>query len=271
VKILCPEHGEFSQWATAHLQGHGCARCGKHSASQLLFYTLDECIDKFKTKHGDRYDYSLVDYKKSHSKVIIICPQHGQFKQQASSHWMGSGCPSCVHQYSKPHKEIEAYLDSLGVSYQSNTRSIIPPKELDIWIPSHNLAIEFNGDYWHSIGPKSLKNDHLKHQQKFLACQEKGIVLLQIEENEWNDVEGQERWKNVMCIALGDAPSSINYSEILLDNRYGEWFHYKDTHILAENLPPNFKWINKGSLRLYDAGYQRWVLKISLTGSPMGW
>lgn len=58
--------------------------------------TQEECLSDFKEKHGDRYDYSLVEYKNSMTKVAIICPKHGVFYQIPVSHgFLGKGCNSC--------------------------------------------------------------------------------------------------------------------------------------------------------------------------------
>lgn len=55
----------------------------------------EEFISKAKIKHGDKYDYSLVNSPKSRDKVTIICPIHGEFEQNVSSHLSGNGCPTC--------------------------------------------------------------------------------------------------------------------------------------------------------------------------------
>lgn len=52
---------------------------------------IKSCIDK----HGDRYDYSLVEYKNVSTKILIICREHGIFKQIAKNHKEGQGCPKC--------------------------------------------------------------------------------------------------------------------------------------------------------------------------------
>lgn len=57
--------------------------------------TTYEFINKAIVIHGDKYDYSLVDYKKSKLNVIIICKEHGKFKQTPNSHLQGRGCPKC--------------------------------------------------------------------------------------------------------------------------------------------------------------------------------
>ena len=87
--------------------------------------------------------------------------------------------------------------------FKSNTRSIISPYELDIWIPSHNLAIEFNGRYYHSLDGTELPTVKYKHRDKFICCRKKEIKLLQIDEHEWNDPVVREIWKSVIASKLG--------------------------------------------------------------------
>ena len=60
-------------------------------------------IERSKNKHGEKYDYSKTIYTGKRNKVIIICPKHGEFEQQAASHYyIGNGCPKCSH-YSEPY------------------------------------------------------------------------------------------------------------------------------------------------------------------------
>lgn len=70
----------------------------------------------------------------------------------------------------------------MGIKVQSNTRSVIPPKELDIYLPENNLAIEFNGLHWHSDKILSNKNSSL---DKLTNCEQKSIKLITIFEDEW--------------------------------------------------------------------------------------
>ena len=72
---------------------------------------------------------------------------------------------------------IRDILDKYNIEYQTNIRSIILPKELDIYIPSKRIAIECNGIYWHS------KKEPSYHQNKFIECQQKGVQLLTL----WED------------------------------------------------------------------------------------
>ncbi len=95
---------------------------------------------------------------------------------------------------------------------QENIRTIIKPYELDIYIPDHNIAIEYNGIYWHSyMSEKRSSCDkqtqlHIckqRHKQKTDACQANGIQLFHIFENEWLNPVKQEIWKSVLENALG--------------------------------------------------------------------
>jgi hypothetical protein len=96
IKIGCPVHGFFEQSATNFLYGKGCPKCSREKQAEI--YRKDEryFIEKAKKVHGDRYDYSKVVYKDAHSKVTIICPEHGEFILSPRHHYDGQGCPGCA-------------------------------------------------------------------------------------------------------------------------------------------------------------------------------
>lgn len=78
---------------------------------------------------------------------------------------------------------IKRLLDSTNLLYIERSRKIIPPKELDFYIPSANLAIEFCGLRWHG---EKLNRDNKYHLNKYLSTKEKGIRLIQIFQDEWD-------------------------------------------------------------------------------------
>ena len=90
VSIRCIEHGEFKQTPGSHLYGQGCPTC-----SRKIKLTTEEFIEKAKEKHGNKYNYSKVEYINFNTKVIIRCIEHGEFKQTPGSHLYGKGCPTC--------------------------------------------------------------------------------------------------------------------------------------------------------------------------------
>ena len=95
-KFICSKHGVFEQTGYSHLQGYGCKECADEYQSKLKQKDLKWFLKKAKEIHGDKYDYSLVDYKGCQTKVKIICKQHGVFEQAPNSHLQGSGCPFCT-------------------------------------------------------------------------------------------------------------------------------------------------------------------------------
>lgn len=96
--ITCRKHGDFLQKPECHLQGCGCQKCKSEAMKSKISLTTDEFIKKARLVHGDRYDYSKVDYKSARTKVSITCPIHGAFSQTPNSHLNGRGCPKCSSQ-----------------------------------------------------------------------------------------------------------------------------------------------------------------------------
>lgn len=83
---------------------------------------------------------------------------------------------------SKGELEIATWLTEQNVKVLSNYRSVIYPYELDIYLPDHNVAIEFNGLYWHS---ELQGKDKHYHNIKRELCESNGIRLIQVFEDEW--------------------------------------------------------------------------------------
>lgn len=98
VTLVCPVHGDFTKRpADLTVKKSGCAQCtgtqfcgAYHKKDSIWFAQEGARI------HNSKYDYSQVQYVRYHQKVVIICPDHGEFQQTAGSHISnGSGCPKC--------------------------------------------------------------------------------------------------------------------------------------------------------------------------------
>lgn len=98
VKIICPKHGEFIVQAANHLKGRGCKKCAFEKISKIKSKTTEQFIKKAKEVHGNKYDYSKVEYKNCDTPVCIICPKHGEFWQRPSVHLSGCNCPKCSNE-----------------------------------------------------------------------------------------------------------------------------------------------------------------------------
>ena len=91
IIIICKKHGEFLQAPLKHYnKKQGCPLC-----SNNIKKTTEQIIEEFKKVHGEKYNYSKVNYKTINSKIIIICKKHGEFEQTPKIHLKGFGCSIC--------------------------------------------------------------------------------------------------------------------------------------------------------------------------------
>ena len=129
------------------------------------------------------------------SEILIKCPICGEYDKHSfhnifrinsndikpNSHNLCHKCYANISQ-SSPELEIKDIINTMyhGKCIE-NSRSIIPPLELDLYYPEKNVAIEFNGNYWHDENHKP--KDY--HFNKFKLCKDKNIRLVSIYESDW--------------------------------------------------------------------------------------
>ena len=177
ICIICPEHGEFWQTPNQHLSGHGCPVCGGNAKLDT-----EEFIRRAKEIHGDKYDYSKVNFVSTNKKVCIICPKHGEFWQFANGHLTGRGCPHCKS--SALENEVRNFLEKEGIKYIAQKRAKwLGKQSLDFFLPDFMTAIECQGKQHfvqtkHFGGEKRFKKTIELDEIKRNLCLEKNIKLL---------------------------------------------------------------------------------------------
>lgn len=187
VCIICPEHGEFWQSPLKHLIGQGCPKCGIEKVANGQRFDTDTFIKRAKEVHGDKYDYSKVEYKGYDKPVCIICPEHGEFWQTPDSHLQGSGCQRCAKRLSKNEDEIYNFIAGIigKENVEKSNTSILPNHaEIDILVPHMKIGIEYNGCRWHT---EQFGKGKYYHLEKTKTCKENGISLIHIFEDEYVD------------------------------------------------------------------------------------
>lgn len=195
VRIICPEHGEFYMTPAHHIKGQGCPICGKIKNDLSKYLTQEEVIKRFKDVHKNRYDYSLVNYKKIDDKVCIICPEHGEFWQLPYVHMHGCGCPRCKS--SKLENKIYNFLmeENIDFIYQYQLDFLYNGKShpsVDFFIPSLSIAIECQGDQHfksvdHFGGVIEFEKLKLRDINKYNECKKKGINILYFANKQYNE------------------------------------------------------------------------------------
>lgn len=117
IEINCSEHGIFKQSPTAHRSGQGCPACAVNNTRAKKTLSKDHVLAAFHLRHGDKYDYSKVDYQSGHEKITIICPKHGAFAQTPNAHKNGQGCPRCSGKGKTKEELVEEFKEIHGERY----------------------------------------------------------------------------------------------------------------------------------------------------------
>lgn len=183
VTIICREHGPFDQTPGLHIMGNGCRLCAIKDRKMNATMTIEDFLSSVIQVHSDRYDYSNVKYTGMGDSIEIVCKKHGGFYQRAGDHlYKKAGCPSCGVRFSAAETEICALIESLGLDYVKSDRTLLKPLEVDILVPSKQIAIEYNGLKWHS---EELGKDRWYHLDKTEKARSKGYRLIHLWENDW--------------------------------------------------------------------------------------
>ena len=169
--VVCPEHGP---WETTHhshiINRHGCQPCG----AQKQAPSLEEIKQKFRSKHGEFYDYDQVVWDNTngpgwHKKVIIGCPKHGLFEQTPAVHYyQGAGCLQCGKEKSskRQRKKKDVFFkqarDRHGERYDySKTVYKGDQKNIDIGCKTHGVFTQRADHHLNGCGCPSCHHDRL--------------------------------------------------------------------------------------------------------------
>lgn len=184
------------------IKGNGCPSCwslnkgGEYVRSIVksqgsIFETNPEVEEYWNYEKNEYYN---IDPSKisagSHSYAYWHCPKcNNSWKAIIKSLTIrGSRCSKCINKTSKGEKELFSFIKNLHKDAVQNNRIIIKPKELDIYIPSKRLAIEYNGEYWHSnevISNRMNKTSEDYHKEKLESCKKNNVDLLFVWEDDW--------------------------------------------------------------------------------------
>lgn len=199
-------NNSFKRKYNNFLKNNMCPFCNKKEYVEHKLKSTEKYIEEAKNIYGDKYSYENTLYTASKNKVLIKCNECGKiFEIEANSHLQGHGCPYHSFNTSNIEKEILAYINTIyDGDILSNNRQIISPNEIDIYIPELKIGFEIDGLYWHNEINKPDKNYHLN---KTIECENKGIRLIHIFEDEW--IYKKNIWKSMINNILGKTKTKI--------------------------------------------------------------
>ena len=201
-----------------------------------------------------------------HTKLMdkaYLIEQYVTFKRTAKSIGDDLGCYyGTVIEYLKLHgieisyirstsvleTEIKTYIESLGVIVEQSNRGMIAPKELDLYIASHNFAVEANGSYWHSYSMMETTLERNKHLLKYSMCQDVGISLLQITDLDWRN--NTDIVKSMIANKLGhsikldarkltiEKLTNAQYKEFVMNNHISGYARASKIYALCKGNEP---------------------------------
>ena len=118
---------------------------------------------------------------------------------------------------SKFEREVGDFFLGLGITTVSGDRSILAGRELDIWVPDHQLAVECSGLYWHSENSSGRTREY--HATKFKSCWAQNINLVTIWEDQWNNQQIQIKNRILHMLKLSPRVASARQCTVkLIDN-----------------------------------------------------
>lgn len=184
VEIICPVHGSFFQEASGHLRGRGCPKCNVG----YIQLSQKQWIEKAKKIHGDRYDYSKVNYINCDTPIIIICKEHGEFYQLPRSHFQGRGCPKChLKAQSILFNKLKIIFNEEDFIWEYNDQWL-GKQRIDIYMSKYKIGIEYQGEqHFHPIdifkGEEGFKVLQIRDRLKLEKCIENNVKLFYINYN----------------------------------------------------------------------------------------
>lgn len=227
VNIICSEHGEFFQTPNSHLFGRGCPGC---SGTKKLI--IEEFIEKARLVHGDRYDYSKVEYVNNGTKVCIICSEHGEFKQTPNSHLNGCGCKKCSKIYSPTTEEfIEKARFIHGDRYNYSKVDYNGANSyISIICPIHGEFKQTPSTHLSSRGCRKCKyENHGEKVRRFKNVEEFIIAAKKVhgDKYDYSKIKEYKNGRNKLTIICSIHGEFQQNSQHHIDRKYGCSFCYK--------------------------------------------
>lgn len=204
IEIECETHGKsYTNADMIFRSAYCCKKCGRDVHADKKSYSFDQVNEMIQNKHPH---IKCLEYTRSGTKDSKFeCDKHGVFYHSfALVYGTKYGCIDCV-----PRNSSEGELQVLEFVKQYTDASKKRPFgfEIDVYIPSKQFGIEYNGDYFHS-DVKGRGKDY--HSHKTSVCNDNDVFLLHVWEHQWKDVSKREIIKSMIRSKLGVISNKVH-------------------------------------------------------------
>lgn len=262
VQIICPIHGEFEQLASSHIRGEGCRKCAIERRSKKRKKGIIEFITDARAIHGDKFDYAKAVYKNATTKLIITCPEHGDFLMSPSLHTHSKqGCPKCAGKNRSVDDLIAKFRDIHGEKYDySNVRSVRVYDQIEIICKHHGPFTQTVKHHLRGLGCSKCSGVYSPSTHEWVERAQLvwGTELYDYSEVEYNDAHTPVKIKcNLHGTEFTQSPlqhlksrgcqqCESEASRQMWMERYGV-YHHKAAHISNDVLEKlnDFEWLKE--------------------------
>ena len=245
--LICPDCGKrktiIGRQKLYHFMRNGDIRChncaiskGKKENNKDKIINDPHKLYNCHFKEGQDYKGADLEVRRElRNKYVFVCDTCNQEFEDSFATSSVIACPYC-YPPTTTTSQFEMYVMEYIKSIYSgeilrNCRKLIPPKEVDIYLPEIKLAIEYDGLYWHSFKEPSY------HIEKTLACEKEGVKIIHICSNDWFVKE--KFVKEILYKSINKIPFDKNES-IIYDRRYYSPLDFPEYKVIKITPPKHY-------------------------------
>ena len=234
LEIFCYKHGTQYRTPAQIYKGAICLQCTKEHRIASNLSTTEEYINKAIKKHNGKYTYEHCHYKGAKFDVIITCPIHGDFRQNANSHLNGKGCPKCSKQrftfMSNDEREQcfrEIHGDKYDYDWGTYTKNHL---SMNMYCKKHGLFQQTPSKHLFGEGCPKCKRSRLEEEiEQFLI--KKNIEFIPQYKQQWLGLQSLDFYLPKYKVGI-ECQGGQHFSPIKL---YGGEDGFKQRKLLDEN------------------------------------
>jgi len=179
IYVQCRKHNYKYFRKTQQLyKSKGCQECGEEAMQEnisRLTMSQEDILERFREVHGDRYDYSRVNYINSVEKVEVVCREHGSFWIKPANHThMKSGCASCAKHGFDQNKPGNLYYIKIPTEFGNYYKIGVTNNTVKKRFCRDDGRYVVLKEWWYEIGSDAYgeEQDILRRYSKYVGCPE---------------------------------------------------------------------------------------------------